>query len=428
VGIFTSSGEHQLDFTDDQGKLHATMRGLLPRSVVVQRGRVCPEISGYQAFLIIHRREPYALEIAREEAKSCDTATQLQLGIPPEALERIVDSVVHSEALRALNEFQTQTSYALRALNNLVRGMSALPGERSVVLLSPGFLTLTAEQDVSELVERALRARVLVNTLDAKGLAAFIPLGDATQEPVLPARSALLVGKKAQFSLDRFSMSTDVLRVLAHDTGGLFFGNSNDLDEGFRRLGTRPTVYYLLAFSPQNLKFDGKLHTLKVSLNTREKYTIQARSGYFAPSQPADAAVQSKEEIEQAVFSRDEVKELPVAVNTQFFKLSDTQAKLSVLTHLDLKLLLFRKENGRNLNNLTFVTALFDRDGKYLAGKEKRVEFRLLDISLEKLSQSGITARMSFDIPPGTYLIRQVVRDSEGAQLSALNRTVEIPF
>jgi hypothetical protein len=95
---------------------------------------------------------------------------------------------------------------------------------------------------------------------------------------------------------------------------------------------------------------------------------------------------------------------------------------------VDLHLLHFRKGDGRNRNNLTFVTALFDRDGKYLAGKEKLVEFRLLDGSLERLLESGVTTKTSFEVKPGTYLVRQVVRDAEGGQLAGLNRTVEIPF
>jgi hypothetical protein len=183
-----------------------------------------------------------------------------------------------------------------------------------------------------------------------------------------------------------------------------------------------------LAFSPQNLKSDGKFHTLKVSLNTRQKYSVQARSGYFAPEKPGDPATQAKEEIEQAIFSQDDVNELPVAVNTQFFKVSDTQVKLAVVTRVDLGLFRFRKENGRNLNSLTMVTALFDRDGKYVMAKEKRVQFQLLDASLAKLARSGITSKTTFDVSPGTYMVRQVVRDSEGVQLSALSRTVEIPF
>jgi len=237
-----------------------------------------------------------------------------------------------------------------------------------------------------------------------------------------------LIGMK-QLLLIRWSeVAVVVLRSLAIDSGGVFFHNSNDLEEGFQKVGGLPEVYYILGFSPENLKFDGRFHNLKVNLNTREKYAVQARTGYYAPAKPADPAAQAKEEIEQAIFSRDELNELPVEMHTQFFKLANLDARLSVLTRLDLRFVQFRKESGRNLNNLTIVAALFDRDGKYVTGKEKRLEFRLLDGSLERLARSGMTAKISFDVRPGTYMVRQVVRDSEGAQLSAINRTVEIPY
>ncbi len=141
-----------------------------------------------------------------------------------------------------------------------------------------------------------------------------------------------------------------------------------------------------------------------------------------------DPAQQAQEEITQAIFSRDELNELPIQIQTQFFKLNELDARLSVLTRLDVKFIRFRKEAGRSLNHVTLVTVLFDRDGKYVTGKEKTIEFRLLEGSLEKLGQSGLRARTSFDVKPGTYIVRQVVRDAEGAQITALNRTVEIPF
>jgi hypothetical protein len=193
-------------------------------------------------------------------------------------------------------------------------------------------------------------------------------------------------------------------------------------------VGALPEVYYVLAFSPQNMKFNGNFHRIKVKLASNAKLTIQARQGYYAPKKPTDPTAQEREEIAQAIFSQAEVRELPVSIQTQFFKLSDTQARLAVLTHLDLGVLQFRKENGRNLNTLTVVTVLFDRNGKYLDGKEKKVEFRLLDTTYEKLLARGITSKTSFDVIPGRYVIRLVVRDSEGAQLSALNRQVEIPL
>jgi hypothetical protein len=334
--------------------------------------------------------------------------------------------MAESEAMRTLNSFQAETEMCLRSLGQLVRRMAAAPGQRSIVLISPGFITLTAEQQLDAIVDRALRANVVINTLDSKGL--YVPFVDVSRQHPVVADRPDLMGEKRQLITEETKRAADVLFGLAHDTGGVFFENSNDLDDGFRKVGSLPEVYYVLGFSPQNLKLDGRLHTLKVSLNIRGPYTIQARSAYYAPRKPADPAVQVKEEIEQAVFSHDELNELPVEVHTQFFKLNDVEARLSVVTRLNLRFVRFRKESGRNLNNLIFVTALFDRDGKYVTSKQKSLEFRLLDGSLEKLSRSGITAKTTFDVKAGTYLVRQVVRDSEGAQLSALNRTVEIPF
>ena len=87
-----------------------------------------------------------------------------------------------------------------------------------------------------------------------------------------------------------------------------------------------------------------------------------------------------------------------------------------------------RKEGDRNLDNLTFVTVVFDRDGHLVSGQQRSVELRLRDSSLEKYLQTGITIQTLFNVKPGTYLVRAVVRDSESGQISGLNRTVEIPY
>jgi hypothetical protein len=88
----------------------------------------------------------------------------------------------------------------------------------------------------------------------------------------------------------------------------------------------------------------------------------------------------------------------------------------------------FRKAEGRNVDNLTTVVAVFDRDGNLVDGRKKRLELRLRDETLETLARSGVGTRIGFDVKPGTYLVRVVVRDSESAQLSALSRAVEIPY
>lgn len=425
VGIFTASGERQLDFTDDKEAIHEALNKLLPRQIVPRDNSVCPEIFDYQAYEIVHTSDPDALEIAIQEAFQCNYE-----GLPMdrEVARSASESLAREQAYRIMNAYQTETEYALRALGRLVRRISFSPGQRNIVLVSPGFLTVSDERQVSAVAERALRADVVINSLDARGLYVAFPLGDAAKYVAALPRRADLVGKKAQLSLKQESLASDVLRNLAYDTGGEFFHNSNDLEQGFHQVGRLAEYYYVLGFSPQNLKLDGRFHNLKVKLANGKGLSIQARRGYFAPSKPADALAQAKEEVERALFSSDELSELPIEVHTQFFKLHGANTRLSILTRLDMRFVTFRKEDGRNLNNLKLVTAVFDRDGKIVDGKVKDVEFRLLDGSLEKLFQSGLTTRVSFDVKPGTYTVRQVVRDSEGAHISALNRTVEIPF
>jgi hypothetical protein len=253
-------------------------------------------------------------------------------------------------------------------------------------------------------------------------------LNDATSASQFISGRPDLMGRKDNLRRQDLLHKAEVLNYMAMDTGGIYFHNSNDFDEGFRLVDSLPEVYYVLSFSPQSLKFDGRFHPLQVSLATPRGLTVQARRGYFAPRSASGPAAKEKEEIEQAVFSQDELHELPVQVSTQFFKINQNDARLSILTRVDLRPVRFRKEQGRNLNTLTFVTALFDRDGKYVNSKGKTIEFHLRDESLEKLTQSGITAKTSFDLKPGTYLVREVVRDAEGNQISGLNRTVEIPY
>jgi len=184
---------------------------------------------------------------------------------------------------------------------------------------------------------------------------------------------------------------------------------------------------YLLGFSPQNMKLDGSLHTLKVSFVRKTNYKIQARHGYFAPRHVVDPVQAAKEEIQEALFSQDEIRDLPVDLHTQFFKTDNFQAKLAVLTHVDIKGVHFRKTDGRTRDDLTVATAIFDENGNYVTGGEKIVEMKLLDPTYDRLLRSGLNLKSSFDVKPGTYLVRQVVRDSEGSQLAARNGAVVIP-
>ena len=90
------------------------------------------------------------------------------------------------------------------------------------------------------------------------------------------------------------------------------------------------------------------------------------------------------------MFSKDETHELPIDVHTQYFMKDEANARISVLTHIDTRELHFRKQDDRNLDNLTFVTVVFDQDGHEVIGQQKLLELRLRDLSVQKYAQSGI--------------------------------------
>jgi len=421
MGVFTASGQGQVDFTEDLDAIHKSLFLLQPRPLLAQESDPCPDFSIYQAYAIVDRRDGAALQEVIENIISCryngDRRYLAQ-----------ATSEADGDAIRNLNLGQTQTEATLRGLEQLVRRVGVLPGQRNVIIVSPGFFTELEKTQISQLIDRALREKVVINALDSRGLYAQMPLGDATKRAYVLANRPDLVTHKVYIQLDSYQRDADVLAELAAGTGGIFFQNSNDYDDGFRRVGALPDVYYVLTFSPTNLKLDGRYHSLKVSLVRPERLSVQARRGYFAPTRAKDPLEREKQDIQEAVYSPDELSEIPVEVHTQFFKVNDQDARLSVLTHVDLHLMQFRKEEGRNLNKLRLVTVLFDRDGKYITGKEKLVDFHLRDVSLQKLASSGITSKTIFDVQPGAYLVRQVVREAEGGQISELNRAVEIPY
>jgi hypothetical protein len=94
---------------------------------------------------------------------------------------------------------------------------------------------------------------------------------------------------------------------------------------------------------------------------------------------------------------------------------------------VDLKALRFRQADERNLDNLTIVTVLFDRDGNYVAGYTKDVSMRLKQATFEEMMASGLSLRNIFNVTPGVYQVRLVVRDSENQVMAARNAAVEIP-
>ena len=415
AAIYTTSGQTIQDFTDDRKLLHEALANLRMRPVTGQGTRKCPNMTYYMADLIQNKQDPTVLDAATLDVMSC-------MSLDPSQYQQ-AQQMAKQAAQQELSLGDHETRLAMGVIRDLVRRMAAMPGQRSIILVSNGFVTLSEHAtEKTEIMDRAIRASVLINSLDARGLYTDTP--DITRQGTNMRTDMVLTEMERQTN----RAQSDVLAELAAGTGAGFFQNNNDLYAGFARLVSAPEYYYLLAFSPQNLKMDGSFHSLKVTLKNIKDLNASARTGYYAPKHLENAIETAKREIEEALFSREEMSEIPVELHTQFFKSGEDAARVSLVIKVDVKRLKFRKEADRNCNELTVVAGLFDRNGVYATGNQKKIEMRLKDETVEKRLDGGLTIRSSFDVKPGTYSVRLVVRDVEGQLMSAQNGAVDIPY
>jgi VWFA-related protein len=417
IAIFTTSGQVEQDFTGDRGKLEEAVQRILPHSLTQKSAADCPPMTLYEAHMLVDVHDPDTIQVANQDLMNCSGNPPIPGPTPTEP-----GPILAAAASIVLNLAEAEEQRTYQALEALIRRMSVLPGQRVIVMMSPGFFVLPSmHQSAGEVIDRATKENVVINTIDARGLWV-----SSAYDASAPATTASVSPLKTQYAMQEEESHFTSLGELADGTGGVYFHDRNDIDQGLLHAATEPEVSYVLGFTPQNLKLDGKYHNLKVTLTGKQKWGLQARHGYFAPRGESNPEAAAKEEIQQAVFSQEEMHELPIECRTQFFKGADG-VHLSVVAHVGIKELKFRVADERNRDKLTVTTAIFDENGNMLTGKQTVLEMQLKEATLERLNSTGLSVKSSFDLQPGSFLVRIVVRDSEGAQMGATNRGVVIP-
>lgn len=387
VAIFSMSGHVVLDFTNDQTKIRENISKLQPAPIRTGVG---------------------------EQLLSLD-------GIPGGGSAE--DAMREQQAREQKFNDKEQGRAGLDGLAAVVRKLSILPGLKTVVVISPDFAVSDQPLDIASyqsLVERSLRAHVVINGLDPRGLVVTLPPGcDLNEDCPHGPLAAVIAPEKAPVPVWTPALMYD----LSYTTGGTYFHGNNDLDEGFRRVDSIPEFSYVLGFSPVPPQSDGKVHPLKVALRNSKPFTIQARSGYYAPPHQLAGLQDVKQEMLSEILSREEAHSFPMAFHTQFYRTDPALIHLSVLVHIDVRQLHFEKVDGLNNQDLTLACALFDENENYVQGIKQDVKIRLSDESLAKLD-TGFTTRADLVVMPKIYFLRIVVRDQEG-RISTANDAID---
>jgi VWFA-related protein len=443
VAIFTS-GAMLSDFTSDPKQIHEALSRLRASLRSPTRVDECPNLSDYQAQEMmktagnLNLKNPWvtgdAWGLAFDEAQRRN-CLPCPSGCPPAALIANKDYLLN-RATTVAGQAEILTHSNLRELEQVVKYTSQMPGQRTVILGSPGFLLGDDQFQLERIIDHALRLQVVISSLDPRGLPVLMRQADASL-PYVPLGGAS-AGAMHRVDLNREVLAGDVLAQVAEGTGGEFFHNNNDLKGGFGRLAGSPGAY-ILAFAPKDLKPDGKFHQLKVRLAEKEAaYSIQARRGYFAPRNEAEAkaeaeeveasnaADEGQEQIREALLSKKEIAQFPVGLDAKVSPGQGATRELSLSSGVNAQSLHLQKEADHNLDTLTFVFGVFDQKENLVIAQQRHATVDVTDGQLPEFLKAGMKVDMAFQLKPGSYRIREVVTDSE-QRMTALSRNVDVP-
>jgi len=409
AAIQTLSGRTTLDFTGDEAKLENTVMKLQLRPRLGHGPTAsCPNVSYFLADLIINRDDSRALEAVTRQTMEC-------AHVGPDIAKAMAEAAARQELLVGEQDIRV----SLNAIKEATQLLARMSGERLIVLASPAFFAGTPDaiHDVATVLDSAAKVNVTVSTLDARGV-------DTTGLMEASRRHEESSVERQYYRLSALG-DQDVLADLAQGAGGTFFRNNNDLVAGFAAVASPPEFSYVLGFSPAALKPDGSFHRLSIRLANHRAFNVQARRGYLA-LKPGTEQETAETEIHDAVFSRDEIKDIPARVQLQLSKSENGDARVTVVVKLDPTSLHLKQVDGRHRDSLTVVSAVFDQDGGYVQGARKTVNLALRDETLAH-AEPGINVSSDFNVKPGTYLVRVVAREAEGKAMFSYNGWVTVP-
>jgi VWFA-related protein len=418
IGLFTSSSVEPLNFTADRDAIQRKLAALRPQLRRPDDGAgACPRIGPYQAHLIVNQKDRESLDVAIAQMQTCPEFARMA----PRELAAIATRQADVVLSLAEQFSQSTVGRMAGALHHLAR----MPGQRVMLLASSGFWTMTLQREQHRLIDSALRAEITIHTLDAKGLGGDGPDPGDGPPIVLGRRPDLQVAADRLLRQQR-EVFNDPLVLLAQGTGGRFFHNSNDLGRGAAELLAAPDTIYLLGFSPENLKPDGSFHRLKVRLTRAAAHGVESRPGYFAPSKEEQDTEGVAARVDAVVAAGEVVSEIPMEVRAAPGTTSEGRPALKVEVRVDIQGLPFQRRNGRSVERLRLVTALFGREGRFLSGSQALVELSLRDATRVQLAKEGLVQSVTLEGPRGDYILRQVVQEEAQGRIASLSREVQI--
>ncbi len=320
------------------------------------------------------------------------------------------------------------TDRKLAALESAVKMLASLPEKKALVYFASG-MSRTGIDNQAQLratVNAAVRGNVAFYPVDARGLVASAPLGDATQAS--PGGQGMYSGSSQRTAQSNFQAQQETLYTLASDTGGKALLDSNDLALGIVQAQKDISSYYILGYYSTNPALDGRYRRIKVQINKNLSAKLDYRTGYFASKRFKQFNSSDRErQLQEALMLGDPVTDLSVALEVNYFRLARDRYFVPVSLKIPGSDIELARKGGAESTRLDFIGEVRDAKGVLQGTVRDNITVKLKGDTVGQLSKRNLAYDAGFTLQPGAYTLKFLARENETGKMGTFETKFRIP-
>ena len=317
------------------------------------------------------------------------------------------------------------TDRELFAIEDIAKSLTYLNEKKSLLYFSGGIQRDGIENQASlhAAINAAVRANVSIYSVDARGLQAISPLGDATTGSLRGASS--FNGSALQNNLDSNFNTQEVMAGLSADTGGKFFSDTNDLSGAFARIQQDTSAYYVIGYHSTDQRRDGRYRRLSIKVN-RADLKLEYRPGYYAPADYKHATRDEREQqLNDELASDLPATDMAVYLEALYFRTGANRFFVPVSLVVPGSQIPFVKGGDRDKATLDIIGQVRDTAGHDIG--DIRDTVRLAVDESQQVRQKNVQYTTGFNLPTGKFHVKFVVRENETGRMGSFETDLTVP-
>jgi VWFA-related protein len=313
---------------------------------------------------------------------------------------------VMTKAFRA--EERERMARTILALHIICERLGQMRGRKSLLWITGGLSIPEGYRPVEEAIDSLNDANVAVYTVDARGVV-LGPDDSAATDP-----NDLIADIKAE----REESRGDVLGVVAAQTGGVLYHNSNRLDAAIGQAMADRNLIYILDYYPRHGDWSGKLHKLRVK-TSRPGVRLRYRASYRATLPARPNAEEQQQILAELASSSLDYAGMHFNVQVVPGPASDPRFVL----HVPAEEVQWSSQEGKMLGLLQVWFVQKRASGEDLVTNNLKADLRLTTEAYQAAVGQGVPLASDLKLDMSATKVRVMVRDENSGKIG----TVDVP-